>query len=138
MLGSFLFSLLGTTSRSTNEPSNHDRTSGSTSSKTLLLLRHAQSRHGTIMSAGTIIIDRPWTATGRQAALRLGNYLQAQNSFAKPDLISASPSLRTRLRNVGVRPTQWLGRPQFRGVSGMSVGTIWMLIPTLLLLLEST
>ena len=86
------------------------------------------------MSACATNIDRPLDRHRTTSRFETGK-VSGNTLRAPPDLIYASPSLRTRLRNVGVRPTQWLGRPQFRGVSGMSVGTIWMLIPTLLLLL---
>ncbi len=59
--------------------------------KTLWLLRHAKARAG---GADLADRDRPLSARGRDAALRMGRHLADRG--ARPDLVLCSPSVRTR------------------------------------------
>ena len=74
-----------------------------TTTRTLLLLRHAKSSWDDPDSDD---FDRPSAATGQESALRLGRYL-AENKVEPPDMIFMSPSQRTRQTLALVRANGW-------------------------------
>ena len=63
--------------------------------RSILLLRHAKSSWKDYDPARTDDFDRPLSLRGKQAAKRLGRYLQ-NHAVVIPDQIYASPSARTR------------------------------------------
>ncbi len=72
-------------------------------SLTLLLLRHAKSSWD---DPSLDDFDRPLAKVGRSAALKLGDFL-AQSDFEPPQVIFASPSVRTRQTLDLVRQGGW-------------------------------